>query len=114
MNYIDGFVSAVETEKKEVYKKHVEKIAPVFKKHGAVDFIECWGEDVPEGEITSFPKAVQLQPNETVVLSWIAWPSKEVRDAGMQNAMDELKDVIHDMPFDGKRLIFAGFDVLYK
>jgi len=83
MTYIDGFVAAVPTANRAVYKKHAEDAAVVFKEHGALKMVECWGDDVPEGKLTSFPMAVKRKDNETVVFSWIVWPSRQVRDAGM-------------------------------
>jgi uncharacterized protein YbaA (DUF1428 family) len=83
MTYVDGFVAAVPTANREAYRKHAEAAAIVFKEQGALKFVECWGDDVPDGEITSFPMAVKRKDDETVVFSWIIWPSREVRDAAM-------------------------------
>ena len=112
MNYVDGFVVAVTTLERETYRAHAATAAAVFKQHGALRVVECWGDDVPEGKLTSFPLAVQRKPDETVVFSWIAWPSREARDTGMEAAMEDprLKDMA--MPFDGKRLIYGGFEVI--
>jgi uncharacterized protein YbaA (DUF1428 family) len=114
--YIDGFVAAVPTANREAYRRHAEKAAVVFKEHGALKLVECWGDDVPDGKLTSFPMAVKKQADETVVFSWIAWPSREVRDAGMQKVMADprLKPEANPMPFDGKRLIYGGFSVLVE
>lgn len=115
MNYIDGFVLAVPTANREAYRLVAEKAAQVFKENGALAVVECWGDDVPEGKVTSFPMAVKRQDDETVVFSWITWPSRQVRDAGMKNAMDDprLKPQPGEpMPFDGQRMIFGGFEVL--
>jgi uncharacterized protein YbaA (DUF1428 family) len=111
MDYIDGFVAAVPTANRDAYRRHAEAAAAVFKEHGALGVIECWGDDVPEGKLTSFPLAVQRKPDETVVFSWIAWPSREARDAGMKKAMADarLQPDTNPMPFDGKRLIYGGF-----
>ena len=116
MNYIDGFVAAVPTANRAAYRKHAEAAAAVFKEHGALKVVECWGDDVPEGKVTSFPMAVQRKPDETVVFSWIVWPSKSVRDAGMAKVMADprLKPDVNPMPFDGKRLIYGGFEVLVE
>ncbi len=112
MNYVDGFVLAVSTDKREVYRQHAQTAAAVFKQCGATQVVECWGDDVPEGKLTSFPLAVQRKPDETVVFSWFTWPSRSARDEGLKKAMDDprLKDM--DMPFDGKRLIYGGFEVI--
>jgi uncharacterized protein YbaA (DUF1428 family) len=116
MSYIDGFVAAVPTANREVYKKHVEQAAIVFKDHGALKVVECWGDDVPDGKLTSFPMAVRKKHDETVVFSWIVWPSRQARDAGMKNVMADPRSQanVNPMPFDGKRLIFGGFDVLVE
>lgn len=114
MNYIEGFVLAVPDENKERYRQVALQAAAVFKEYGALSVVECWGDDVPEGKVTSFPMAVQRKPGETVVFSWIAWPSKAVRDAGMSKAMADprLDPKKTPMPFDGQRLIYGGFSVL--
>jgi len=114
MSYIDGFVVAVPTENKQSYLDHARASVPVFKKYGAMRCVECWGVDVPDGEVTSFPMAVKAKPGETVVFSWIVWPSKEVRDAGMEEAMKDpfFADEGQKMPFDGSRMIFGSFDTI--
>lgn len=111
MTYIDGFVAAVPTANREKFRAHAAAAAEVFKEHGAVKVMECWGDDVPDGEVTSFPMAVQRKEDETVVFSWIVWPSKEARDEGMQKVMSDqrLHPDVNPMPFDGKRLIYGGF-----
>ncbi|MFM2067846.1 MAG: hypothetical protein RLZZ584_2755 [Pseudomonadota bacterium] len=114
MNYLDGYVIAVPEANKESYRALAEKAAVVFKDHGALSVVECWGDDVPEGKLTSFSMAVQRKPDEAVVFAWITWPSREVRDAGMAAAMQDPR-MDHEpgqMPFDGKRMIFGGFRVL--
>ena len=116
MSYIDGFVAAVPTANREAYCRHAEAGAVVFKEHGATKVVECWGDDVPDGKLTSFPLAVQRKPDETVVFAWIVWPSKAVRDAGMAKVMVDprLKPEVNPMPYDGKRLIYGGFEVLVE
>ena len=81
MAYVDGFVLAVPTAKKDTYQALAKKMAPLFKEHGALKVVECWGEDVPEGKLTSFPMAVKCEEGESVVFSWLVWPSKEARQA---------------------------------
>lgn len=76
MDYVDGFLVAVPTANQEVYRRHAEAAAVVFKECGALTVVECWGDDVPPGKLTSFPRAVQLKDDETVVFSWITWPSR--------------------------------------
>lgn len=86
----------------------------MFKEYGALSVVECWGDDVPQGKVTSFPMAVQLKADETAVFSWITWPSKAVHDAGMAKAMADprLHEGMNPMPFDGKRMIYGGFQVI--
>ncbi|EPC03983.1 RNA signal recognition particle 4.5S RNA [Litchfieldella anticariensis FP35 = DSM 16096] len=114
MTYVDGFVAAVPTANREKYIKHASDAVAVFKEYGALKVVECWGDDVPEGEVTSFPMAVKRQPDEAVVFGWIIWPSREVRDQAMAKAMEDprMQPDVNPMPFDGKRLIYGGFDVI--
>ena len=114
MNYVDGFVAAVPTANRDKYLRHAQDAAVVFKEFGALQVVECWGNDVPEGKLTSFPIAVQRKDDETVVFSWITWPSKVVRDAGMAKVMADprLQPDKNPMPFDGKRLIYGGFEMI--
>jgi uncharacterized protein YbaA (DUF1428 family) len=116
MTYVDGFVAAVPTANREKFRKHAADAAPVFKEHGALKVVECWGDDVPDGKVTSFPMAVKCEPGETVVFSWIIWPSREVRDAGMAKVMADprLQPEANPMPFDGKRMIYGGFEVVVE
>lgn len=114
MTYVDGFVLAVPTANREKYKSVAEESAKIFKRHGALKVVECWGEDIPDGEVTSFPMAVKATAEETVVFSWILWADKATRDVGMKKAMEdpEMNMDMASMPFDGKRVIFGGFDIL--
>ncbi len=114
MNYIDGFVVPVPTANRDTYRLVAETAAAVFKENGALSVVECWGDDVPEGKVTSFPMAVKRKDDETVVFSWIVWPSKAVRDEGMKKSMEDprLKAGMASMPFDGQRMIYGGFEVI--
>lgn len=114
MTYVDGFVAAVPSDKREDFLEHAKGAAVVLKAHGALKVVECWGDDVPEGEITSFPMAVKCKDDETVIFSWILWPSREARNAGMQKVMADprLQPDRNPMPFDGKRVIFGGFEMI--
>ena len=116
MPYVDGFVAAVPTQNREKYRKHAETAAEVFKENGATKVVECWGDDVPEGKVTSFPMAVKRKEDETVVFSWITWPSRKVRDDAWKKVMEDqrLKPETNPMPFDGKRLIYGGFETLFE
>ena len=109
MPYIDGFVIAVPTAKKDAYRDLAAKVGPIFKEHGALKVVECWADDVPDGEVTSFPMAVKCEPDETVVFAWIEWPSRDVRDAGNKKVMNDPRLHPDEVPFDGKRMIFGGF-----
>ena len=114
--YVDGFVLAVPTAKKDAYREHAEKVVPMFKEYGMLSMVECWGDDVPEGKLTSFRMAVKQEEDETVVFSWMTWPSKEARDAGWKKIMEDprMKMDGQEMPFDGKRMIYGGFSVLVE
>ena len=112
--YIDGFVAAVPTAHKEKYLRHAEAAARVFREYGALEVVETWGDDVPEGKLTSFPLAVQRKPDETVVFAWITWPSRAARDEGMRKAMEDPRLAGSEMPFDGKRMIYGGFQVILR
>ncbi|VVO27829.1 DUF1428 domain-containing protein [Pseudomonas fluorescens] len=114
MSYVDGFVAAVPTANREKFKQHAESAAAIFKEYGALSVAECWGDDVPEGKLTSFPMAVKVKDDETVVFSWIIWPSRQTRDAGMQKVMADprIQPDVNPMPFDGQRMIFGGFEMI--
>lgn len=114
MSYIDGFVAAVPDENKEKFIAHAKIMAAVLKENGALKVVDTWGEDVPDGEVTSFPMAVQKKDGEAVAFSWIIWPSKVVRDQGWKQLMEDprMNPEENPMPFDGKRLIYGGFDIV--
>jgi uncharacterized protein YbaA (DUF1428 family) len=115
MPYVDGFVVPVPLANREAYLKLATQAAALFKEHGATQVVECWGDDIPEGKETSFPLAVKRGPDETVVLSWVVWPSREARDEGNKKVMaDPRMQPSADMPFDGKRLIYGGFEILLE
>ena len=111
MPYIDGFVIAVPTANKQKFIHHANLGDSVFIEYGATRVIECWGDDVPDGKLTDFHRAVQATADETVVFSWIEWPDKATRDAGMKKVMEDprLNPQSNPMPFDGKRMIYGGF-----
>lgn len=110
MAYVDGFVAPVATAQQEAYVAYATAALALFKAAGALSMWECWGDDVPDGKLTSFPMAVRLEPGETVVFSWIVWPDKATRDAA-HAAMpsDPAWAALGDMPFDGRRMIYGGF-----
>ena len=111
MSYVDGFVIAVPTAGKQAFVDLARKTDAMFIEYGALRVLECWGDDVPEGKLTDFRRAVQAKADETVVFSWIEWPDKATRDAGMARVMaDPTLSPEQCAPiFDGKRMIFGGF-----
>lgn len=117
MSYVQGFVIPVPTGNKDAYRRMAEKGWEYFKKHGALRQVECWGDDVPDGTITSFPLAVKRKDGETVVFSWIEWPSKEFCLNGAKAAMDEFSAdpefSVDRIPFDGMRMFWGGFEPIF-
>ena len=111
MAYIDGFVIAVPTANKQKFIDHATGLDPIFIELGATRILECWADDVPDGKVTDFKRAVQATADETVVFSWVEWPDKATRDAAMKKMMDDprMDPATNPMPFDGKRMIFGGF-----
>jgi uncharacterized protein YbaA (DUF1428 family) len=114
MPYVDGFVAAVPAANKEAYRKHAKEAAALFKEFGAVRVVEAWGDQVPDGQITDFKRAVQAKGDEVVVFSWIEYPDKSVRDSVMEKMMSDprMQALGTQMPLDGQRMIFGGFEVL--
>jgi uncharacterized protein YbaA (DUF1428 family) len=116
MNYIDGYVIAVPTTNREAYRAKAEKMALLFKKHGALSVVENWGDDVPEGKLTSFTMAVKREESESIVFSWVTWPSKTVREEAWKAVMQEpeMQDTSAPSLFDGKRMIYGGFETIVQ
>ena len=111
--YINSFIAPVPLEKKDAYRKMTEGQAPLFREYGALRLVQAWGDDVPEGKVTDFRRAVKAKPDETVVFAFIEWPSKEVNDEAWDKIMkDERMKPSGDVPFDGKRMFWGGFDVI--
>ncbi|MDX8468647.1 DUF1428 family protein [Mesorhizobium sp. VK23B] len=111
MSYVDGFVLAVPKATLDDYKKLANRAGPIWMEHGALSYVECIGDDVPYGELTSFPRAVQAKDDEVVIFAWVVYESRQSRDAVMAKVMadERLKMDWSTMPFDGKRMIFGGF-----
>jgi uncharacterized protein YbaA (DUF1428 family) len=111
MSYIDGFVAAVPRGNKEAYRQHAAGAVAMFKEFGATRQVEGWGDDVPDGKVTDFKGAVKATPDEVVVFSWLEYPDKATRDKANKKIMSDpkMKDLGASMPFDGKRMIFGGF-----
>ena len=111
MAYVDGFVIPVPAEKLDTYKAQAALCAQVWKEHGALASVECIGDDVPYGTLTSFPRSVEAKDGEIIVFSWIVYESRASRDAVMEKVMADprMKATMENPPFDGKRMIFGGF-----
>ncbi|MEQ8305910.1 MAG: DUF1428 domain-containing protein [Hoeflea sp.] len=118
MAYIQGFLVPVRNDNKVKYTDMARMGSRIFKKNGATSVVECWGVDVPDGKVTSFPMAVKLEENETVVFSWIVWPDAETAKTGMDASMKdfetELGPEMADMPFDGMRMMWGGFETIVE
>ena len=116
MSYVDGFVLAVPKDKIPEYKKIATKAGKVWLEHGALSYVECVGDDVPPGKITSFVKAVKLKEGEIVLFSWIVYKSRAHRDAVMKKVMADPRTMamMKSMPFDTKRMIFGGFQPIIE
>jgi uncharacterized protein YbaA (DUF1428 family) len=112
MTYVEGFVAAVPTANKDVYRRHAAEALPLFKEFGVSRMVETWGDDVPHGKLTDFYGAVQAKDDETIVFSWFEYPDKATRDAASEKMMADprMKEMGANMPFDGKRMIYGGFE----
>lgn len=115
MSYYTGSVAAVPTANKQAYVAHVKAIWPLFRSYGARRMVESWGVDVAKGKVNDLYGAVKAGEDETVVLAWVEWPDKATADASWQRMQDDpaMKD-LPEMPFDGGRMIFGGFEPLLK
>jgi uncharacterized protein YbaA (DUF1428 family) len=114
MGYIEGFLAAVPTANKDDYRQHAESALPIFKDLGAKRMVEGWGDDVPRGEVNDLYGAVQAKDDETVLFSWIEYPDKAARDAANKAMMEDTRFAeMPEMPFDGQRMVFSGFETLY-
>ncbi len=118
MRYVDGFITPVPNKNKQAFLNAAKRAANVFLEHGALEYVDCWGADVPIGKQTSFPRAVELREDETVCFSWIVWESKEVRDEGMAKVRQDPRmhpdqlEVPFDQIFDHQRMIVGLFEVM--
>lgn len=110
MPYVDGFILAVPKANLQAYKDMAARAGRMWMEFGALSYVECIGDDVPYGELTSFPRAVQLADDEVVVFSWITYSDRASRDAVMAKVLADERLKSDCMPFDGKRMIFGGFE----
>lgn len=113
MPYVDGYVAAVPKAKKQDYVEHAREAAELLKQWGATRIVENWGNDVPEGKQTDFMRAVAAKPDEVIVFSWVEYPDKATRDAAGQKMMTDPRMQAMNMPFDGARMIYGGFETLF-
>ena len=112
MTYIEGFVCAVPTARKDEYLRHAQAATGMILDNGASRMVENWGDDVPRGKVTDFYGAVQAKDDETIVFSWFEYPDKAARDAANERMMADprMKEMSATMPFDGERMIWGGFE----
>jgi uncharacterized protein YbaA (DUF1428 family) len=113
MSYIDGMIAAVPTANKDAYREYARATAAIFKDHGATGCTDTWSDDVPDGKVTDFRRAVLATADENIVFSWVTWPDKATRDAGWNTVMQDKRMAGLQMPFDGKRMVFGGFEGLF-
>jgi uncharacterized protein YbaA (DUF1428 family) len=116
MSYVDGFVLPLPKKNLQAYRRIAQKAGKIWKEHGALEYIECIGDDVKPGKLTSFPQSVKLKADETVVFAWILFKSRAHRDRVNKKVMEDprLASMMEgkDMPFDSKRMIYGGFKTL--
>lgn len=111
MTYVEGFVVAVPAANKDAYVRHAAAAEPLFKEFGVSRLVEAWGDDVPDGKVTDFKRAVNAKDDEVVVFGWMEYPSRQARDAANEKMRsDPRMQGMAEMPFDGRRMIFAGFE----
>ncbi len=116
MAYVDGFLLAVPKDKMDAYKEMAELGRTVWMEYGALSYVEAKADDVPYGELTSFPRAVQAKDDEVVIFSFVTYKDRAHRDEIMAKVMadERMKPGMENMPFDGKRMIFGGFEVFVQ
>lgn len=115
MSYVQGFLIPVPRGNKDTYRDMAELSATVFKDYGALRIMECWGDSVPDGKVTDFKRAVKAQDDEAVVFSWIEWPDKATCDAAAQKMESDPRwKEMPEMPFDGMRMMWAGFEPIFE
>lgn len=112
MSYVDGVLIAVPSARKDAFIAYARTMNALFLECGATACVDCWGDSTPDGEVTDFRRAVQATDDETVVFSWVTWPDKAAREAGWERATTDPRLQAGDPPFDGKRMVYGGFEVV--
>ncbi|KGB52572.1 hypothetical protein FG91_03316 [Sphingopyxis sp. LC81] len=109
--YADGYIVPVPEDNKEAYRALAQKMSGVFIDYGATRVVEAWADDVPDGKVTDYARAAHKKDGETVVYSWVEWPSKEARTQGWEKMMadERMKASSENTPFDGQRMVYGGF-----
>jgi uncharacterized protein YbaA (DUF1428 family) len=112
MTYVEGFLTPVPTANKDKYRAHAEQASAMLREFGVGRFVETWGDDVPRGKLNDLWGAVDARDDETVLFSWFEYPDKATREAAVKRMMDDprMPEMAKDMPFDGKRMIYGGFE----
>ena len=114
MSYIQGFLVAVPKANKQAYLKSAQSAAPIFQEYGATRVMETWSEDIADGKVTDFKRAVQAKDDEAIVFSWIEWPDKQTYDAATKKMETAPRwKEMPEMPFDGSRMIWGGFEPIF-
>lgn len=112
MTYLSIMMAPVKTEDQATYLEHARAMWPLFQKHGALGLQEQWGTDLPDGKLTSFPLAVKLEPGESLALGWIVWPDRDTHDRAWQALESDPAMADMALPFDGRRMVFGGFETI--
>ncbi len=112
MSYVQGALIPVPAGNKQKYKDMCTRMASLFQEYGATQVVENWGVDIPDGQTTDMKRAVKATDDETVVLSWVVWPDRQTCDAATEKMRNDQRMQSGDFPFDGRRMIFGGFEPL--
>ena len=114
--YVNGFTLPVPRRNVDAYLRTARRAGKIWREYGALEYRECVADDVPKGEVTSFPRSVELKRGEIPVFAWIVFKSRAHRDRVNAKVMDDsrLADMMDPkaMPFDAKRMIYGGFEVI--
>ena len=111
MTYVNGFVLAVPEGNKEAYVETAEKFWELAKEFGALSQVECWEADVKDGHTTDFRRATKAEDGEKIVFSWVTWPDEATAKAAETKMMEDPRmEEFGEMPFDGKRMVYGGFE----